>query len=103
MYEFLSSFKHNPTQNCNNNSSILKNPKKISKTPEPRFQNMKCMKNERLEAYREKKILKKLEETLRNKIGVRWECLGKKNERAIEREIEENDRRVARGDYIGPQ
>ena len=32
---------------------------------------MKCMKNERLEAYLEKKILKKLEETLRNKIGVR--------------------------------
>ena len=27
MYEVLSSFKHNPTQNCNNNSSILKNPK----------------------------------------------------------------------------
>ena len=64
---------------------------------------MKCMKNERLEAYQEKKILKKHEETLRIKIGVRWECLGEKNERAIEREIEENDRRIAQGDYIGPQ
>ena len=38
------------------------------------------MKNERLEAYQVKKILKKLEETLRNKIGVRGECLGEKTE-----------------------
>ena len=103
MYEVLSSFKHNPTQNCNNNSSILKKPQNVSKTPKPTFQNMKCMKNERLKAYQEKKILKKLEETLRNKIGVKWECLGEKNERAIEREIKENDRRIARGDYIGSQ
>ena len=28
-----------------------------------------------------------------------WE---RKNERVIEREIEENDRRIAWGDYIGP-
>ena len=31
MYEVLSSFKHNPTQNCNNNSSILENPKIFQK------------------------------------------------------------------------
>ena len=37
---------------------------------------MKCMKNERLEAYQMKKLLKKLEETLRRRLGVRWECLG---------------------------
>ena len=55
---------------------------------------MKCMNNERLEAYQEKKILKKLEETLRIKIGVRWECLEEKNERAIEREIEENEQLI---------
>ena len=30
---------------------------------------MKCMKNERLEAYQVKKILKKLEETLRRRLG----------------------------------
>ena len=35
------------------------------------FQNKKSTKNERFKAYQEKKILKKLEETLRNKIGVR--------------------------------
>ena len=50
MYEVLNSFKWKPIP-------------KFSKTPKPRFQNMKCMKNERLEAYQEKKILKKLEET----------------------------------------
>ena len=31
MYEVLSSFKHNPTQNCNNNSSFLKNPQIFQK------------------------------------------------------------------------
>ena len=56
-----------------------------------------------IRAYQEKKILKNLEETLRITIGVRWECLGEKNERAIEREIEENDRQITQGDYIGPQ
>ena len=34
---------------------------------------MKCMKNERLEAYQEKKILKKLEKTLRIKDESVWE------------------------------
>ena len=62
MYEVLNLFKWNPSQNFKNNSTILKTPK-FSKTPKPRFQNMKCMKNERLEAYQEKKNLKKLEET----------------------------------------
>ena len=44
----------------------MKNPKKFSKTPKPRFQNMKCMNVKGLEAYQVKKNLKKLEETLRN-------------------------------------
>ena len=46
-------------------------PQKFSKSPKPRFQNMKCMKNERLEAYQVQKLLKKLEETLRRRLGVR--------------------------------
>ena len=66
----------------------MKKPQNVSKTPKPTFQNMKCMKNERLEAYQEKKILKKLEETLRNKIGVRYECLGEKTKSYRERERE---------------
>ena len=37
---------------------------------------MKYMKNERLDVYQVKKLLKKLEETLRRGLGVRWECLG---------------------------
>ena len=41
---------------------FLKTPK-FSKTPKPSSQNMKCMKNKRLDAYQEKKILKNLEET----------------------------------------
>ena len=44
MYEILNSIEQNPSQNFNNNSLILKNPKKISKIPKPRS---KCMKNER--------------------------------------------------------
>ena len=51
-------------------------PQNFSKSPKPSFQNMKCMKNERLEAYQVKKLLKKLEETLRRRLAVRWECLG---------------------------
>ena len=76
MYEVFNSFKQNSSQNFNKHSSILKNPKKISKSLKPRFQNMKCMKNERIEAYQVKKLLKKLEETLRRRLGVIWKCLG---------------------------
>ena len=61
-------------------------PQIFSKTPKPRFQNMKCMKNKRQEAYQVKKILKKLEETLRVKIRVRWGCLGEKRESYRERD-----------------
>ena len=91
MHEVLSSFKWKPIPKFQQQLINFEKPQNFSKTPKPRFQNMKCMKNERLEAYQEKKILKKLEETLRIKIGVRWECLEEKNERAIEREIEENE------------
>ena len=51
----------------------------------------------RLEAYQVKKNLKKLEETLRIKIGVRWDCLGEKRESYREREIELNEAWIARG------
>ena len=61
MHEILNSFKQ---------KSTLK-PQNFSKSPKPRFENMKCMKNERLEAYQEQKNLKKLVETLRIKIRVR--------------------------------
>ena len=44
---------------------MLKNPKICQKTPKPRFQNMKCMNVKGLDAYQEKKILKKLEKILK--------------------------------------
>ena len=99
MHEVLSSFKWKPIPKFQQHLINFEKPQNFSKTPKPKFQNMKCVKNERLEAYQEKKILKKLEDTLRIKIGVRWECLGEKNER----EIKENELRIARGDFIGPQ
>ena len=103
MHEVLSSFKWKPIPKFQQQLINFEKPQNFSKTPKPRFENMKCMKNERLEAYQEQKNLEKLVETLRIKIRVTWECLGEKNERAIEREIEENKLRIARGDYIGPQ
>ena len=59
---------------------------KSSKTPKPRFQNMKCMKNERLEAYQEKKILKKLEETFEDQDWSDLREFGREN-REQSREI----------------
>ena len=50
MYEVLNSFKWKPIP-------------KFWKTQNLGLKNMKCMKNERLEAYQEKKNLKNLEKT----------------------------------------
>ena len=67
----------------------MKNPKKISKTPKPRFQNMKCMNVKELEAYQVKKNLKKLEETLRNNYWSEMrESFREKSEKYRERDRE---------------
>ena len=67
------------------------------KTPKYRSQNMKCMKNERLDAYQEKKILKNLEETFKD-WDLEWdEKVWERKQRAIEREIEWNENRITRG------
>ena len=64
MYEVLNSFKWKPIPKFSIiTQQFWKTPKFFKKTPKPKFQNMKCMKNERLEAYQEKKILKKLEKS----------------------------------------
>ena len=63
MYEVLNSFKWTLIPKFQKKTQQFWKTLKIWKTPKPRFQNMKCMKNERIEAYQEKKILKKLEET----------------------------------------
>ena len=57
----------------------MKNPKIFSKTPKPRFQNMKCMKHERLEAYQEKKILKKFEKNLEKQDWNEMRVFGREN------------------------
>ena len=76
MHEILNSFKQNPSQN-------------FSKSPKLRFQNMKCMKNKRLEAYQVKKLLKKLENPLGKNVGVSERGLGgEKIEVSIERSRE---------------
>ena len=54
---------------------------------------MKCMNNERQEAYQVKKILKMLKETLRIKIWSEMRLFGREKERAIERE-RSNEMRV---------
>ena len=58
---------------------------------------------ERLEAYQVKKNLKRLEETLRKKIGVSERGFGRRKDRGIEREIDRKELRIARGEYIGHQ
>ena len=66
MYEILNSFKQKPIPKFQQKLINFEKPQIFSKTPKPRFQNMKCMNVKVLEAYQVKKNLKKLEETLRN-------------------------------------
>ena len=63
MYEVLNSFKWKPIPKISKIIQQFWKTLKFQKIPKPRFQNMKCMKNERLEAYQERKNLKNLEET----------------------------------------
>ena len=62
MYEVLSSFKWKPIPKFQQQLIYFEKPQNFSKTPKPKFQNMKCMKNERLELTKRRKswkILKK--------------------------------------------
>ena len=58
---------------------------------------MKCMKWKKLEAYQVKKILRKLKETLRKRFWSEIREFGRGRVRAIEREIDKNERRIVRG------
>ena len=73
--KFLGSNLQNPSQKFHKNLFDFEKPQILQKSPKLRFQNMKW---KRLEAYQVKKLLKKLEETLRRRLGVRLECLGEK-------------------------
>ena len=89
MYEVLSSFKWKPIPKFQQQLINFEKPQNLSKTPKPRSQNMKCMKNERLEAYQEKKILKKLEKSQRKRFRVREIVFGRWTGADRSREIEE--------------
>ena len=76
MHEILNSFKQKPIPKFQQSLINFEKPQNFSKTPKPRFQNMKCMKNERLEAYQVKKLLKKLKNPLGKRLGVSERGLG---------------------------
>ena len=59
MYEVLNSFKWKPIPKFQKQLINFEKPQNFSKTPKPKFQNMKCIKNKRLETYQEKKNLEK--------------------------------------------
>ena len=85
MYEVLNTFKWKPNPKFQWNLINFEKPQKFPKTPNPRFQNMKCMNEKGLEAYQVKKNLKNLVKSLRTKIGVRLECFWERN-REVSRE-----------------
>ena len=97
MYEVLNTFKWKPNPKFQWNLINIEKPQKFSKTPNPRFQNMKCMNEKGLEVYQVKKNLKNLVKSLRTKIGV---FLGEK-QRSIEREIDGNEKQIVQRLYIG--
>ena len=76
MHEILNLFKQKPIPKFQQSLINFEKPQNFSKSPEPRFQNMKCMKNERLESYQVKKLLKKLENPLGKRLGVSERGLG---------------------------
>ena len=89
MYEVLRSCKQNPSQNFNNNSSILKNPKIFQKPQNLGFKTWNACKWMRLEAYQVKENLKKALESQGKRFGVSERGLGdEKSEVSRERSTE---------------
>ena len=96
MYEILNTFKWKTIPKFQWKLINFGKPQNFSKTPKPRFQIMKCMNEKGLGAYQVRRNLKKLEESLRNKFWVRWECFGRENreqlrERSSEMRIESQE------------
>ena len=102
MYEVLNSFKWKPIPKFQRKVNNFEKPQNFSKTPKPKFQNMKCMKNERLEAYQKKKILKKLEKSQSKRFGVGEMVFGRWTVADRSRGIKENENRIVKNEYIGP-
>ena len=85
MYEVLNTFKWKTNPKFQGNLINFEKPQKFPKTPNPRFQNMKCMYEKGLEAYQVKNNLKNLGKSLETKIGVRLESFRERN-REVSRE-----------------
>ena len=89
MYEFLNTFKWKPNPKFQWNFINFEKPQKFPKTPNPMFQNMKCMNEKGLEAYQVRKNVKNLGKSLKTKIGVRLESFWEKNREVLrERSME---------------
>ena len=89
MHEILNPFKQKPIPKFQQSLINFEKPQNFLKSLKPRFQKMKCMKNERLEAYQVKKLLKKLKNPLGKNVGVSERGLGgEKIEVSIERSRE---------------
>ena len=103
MHEILNLFKLQPIPKFQQKLINLEKPQNFSKTPKPRFQNMKCMKmrDEKLTKWR--KTWKNLEETLRKKFGVSERVFGRWKDESIEREIEKSEKRITLNLYIEGQ
>ena len=77
MYEILNSFKQKPILKFQQSLNNFEKPQNFAKSPKPRFQNMKCMKNKRFEAYQVKKHLINLEGCLRKRLDVKERVFGR--------------------------
>ena len=103
MHEILNSFKQKPIPKFQQSLINFEKPQNFSKTPKPRFQNMKCMKNERLEAYQVKKLLKKLKNPLGKRLGVSERGLGGEKIEVSRERSREMRFGWHKGVYIKPQ
>ena len=72
------------------------------KTPKPKFQNMKCMKNKRLETYKEKKNLEKAWKITKEDVWSERESVWEMNRCGqIERD-QRNENQITKKVYIDP-
>ena len=102
MHEIFKIKSSKLTQNFNNISSILKNPKIYQKPQNLSFKTWNACKWRRLEAYQVKKDLKKAWESQRKRFGVSERCLGDEKYEKM-REIDRSELRIARGVFKNHQ
>ena len=96
----LKHFHKNQPKNFTITSSILKNPKKFSKTQKLRLKIMKCMNMRDLDTYQMKKNLIKVENHLEMKFGVWERSLGGEKARTYRERSRKNEDRIVLKPYI---